>query len=73
MICKTEWCQHDVGDLQFFDNDLSINLLIKDLANPFCVCIYDIKIFHINAWSHTTIIEGFLGEFSGIINPDGFY
>ena len=45
----TEWCQHDVGDLQFFENGLPINLLIRDLANPFCICIYDIKIFHINA------------------------
>jgi len=43
IVCKTAWCQHDVGNLQFFDNGLSINLLIRDLANLFCVCIYDIK------------------------------
>ena len=42
VACMTTWQQHDAGNLQFYSNGLAINftLLIRDSANPFCLCTY---------------------------------
>lgn len=45
VACKTAWPQHEVGRLQFRNNDLAISLilLIRDSTKPFWVWIYGIE------------------------------